>query len=348
MKMAAPIGESPGVEGAPGPEHKALVLQDSLGKMHHSTPVIRYQQTDTFRKEAGCSDKKHPPVKTRSYEQPTVASKSRSPSPYTKRRMCELSDDARQRLSHLNLGPYEFKKETDTKPPFVIEKSPSTDTSLLTCSPPEGMSASWPTYSEDLTLLGSYRPKNAEISTKPTRVDHDRSFDRLDERLIAGPAGRQSHSARSLMTHSAPSSAQKDPQTPVLNRSSLRERFHPDLSMSANWEEIHERVKKILRTHGPRQRLSFDKSVLQKEDLSRNTESSRWESCCDSKLHDRSLFNRNFSVHLDNGEYWSNRAAQYKGKNHRAIFEDSLEKIYRNMYRNASDANVRRRSLNLQ
>lgn len=33
--------------------------------------------------------------------------------------MCELSEDTRRRLAHLNLGPYEFKKETD-KPPFVI------------------------------------------------------------------------------------------------------------------------------------------------------------------------------------------------------------------------------------
>lgn len=45
---------------------------------------------------------------------------------------------------------------------------------------------------------------------------------------------------------------------------------------------------------------------------------------------------QNTTVHLDNGEYWSNRAAAYKGKPHRAIFEDSLEKIYRNMYKKAS------------
>lgn len=57
----------------------------------------------------------------RSYEQPTIASKSRSPSPYTKRRMCELSEEARQRLAHLNLGPHEFRRDTD-RPPFVIRR----------------------------------------------------------------------------------------------------------------------------------------------------------------------------------------------------------------------------------
>lgn len=51
---------------------------------------------------------------------------------------------------------------------------------------------------------------------------------------------------------------------------------------------------------------------------------------------DSSPVQQNTTVHLDNGEYWSSRAAVYKGKPHRAIFEESLEKIYRNMYRKAS------------
>ncbi|XP_078527531.1 spermatogenesis-associated protein 6 isoform X2 [Lissotriton helveticus] len=318
--------------------------QNYLSKVHQSTPVVRLE-TKASQTVSNQFQEKQTSPRARSYEQPTVASKSRSPSPYTKRRMCELSDDARQRLAQLNLGPYEFKKETDAKPPFVvrhIEKSPSPDTSLLTCSPRERTCESWPDQ-EDPSLLGSYRPKNALIITKPRRDDLDGSFDSSDERLIAGPAGRQFHSARLLMTHSAPSSAQKDSLTPVLNRSSLRERFHPDLSMSASWEEIHERVKKILRTHGARQRLTFNESVLQKEHLSRKKEDPYRNVACDSKLHDRSC-QQNTSVHLDNGEYWSNRAAEYKGKSHRVIFEDSLEKIYRNMYRNALDANKRRKS----
>lgn len=51
---------------------------------------------------------------------------------------------------------------------------------------------------------------------------------------------------------------------------------------------------------------------------------------------DSSPVQQNTTVHLDNGEYWSSRAAVYKGKPHRVIFEESLEKIYRNMYRKAS------------
>lgn len=51
---------------------------------------------------------------------------------------------------------------------------------------------------------------------------------------------------------------------------------------------------------------------------------------------DSSPVQQNAAVHLDNGEYRSGRAAVYKGKPHRAIFEESLEKIYRNMYRKAT------------
>nr|DBA28100.1 TPA: hypothetical protein GDO54_008507 [Pyxicephalus adspersus] len=55
-----------------------------------------------------------------SYRCPTRSSKSRSPSPYTQRRMCELNKDNQQRLSYLKLGSYEFKSDVDSKPPFIV------------------------------------------------------------------------------------------------------------------------------------------------------------------------------------------------------------------------------------
>lgn len=54
------------------------------------------------------------------YQQPTVSSRTRALSPYTHRKMCQLSEDARQRLSHLQLGPHHFRKETESQPPFVV------------------------------------------------------------------------------------------------------------------------------------------------------------------------------------------------------------------------------------
>ncbi|MEE6495466.1 hypothetical protein FKM82_002059 [Ascaphus truei] len=243
--------------------------QNHLGHLQHSTP-IRNNNSHRAR---------------RSYEQPTISSKSRSPSPYTNRRMCELSEDARQRLAHLNLGPYEFRKETDNKPPFVVRHvktlSPSPDTTLVSCSPKGSIrEEGWSRLHNDSSFLDSYRPIDSKISGKQHMDDLEGSLDSLNDHLLSGPAGRTSHSARFSMSHSAPPSVQKHPPSPVLNRSSLKE---------------------------------------------------------------SPLFPQDIAVHLDNGEFWSNRAAVYKGKSHRAVFEESLEKIYRNMYRNASDPNIYRK-----
>ncbi|KAM6921121.1 spermatogenesis-associated protein 6 [Xenentodon cancila] len=77
----------------------------------------------------GCSlqkDKKErkPTVTTVSkdagYQQPTVSSRTRALSPYTHRRMCQLSEDFGQRLSHFQLGPHHFRKETKSQPPFSV------------------------------------------------------------------------------------------------------------------------------------------------------------------------------------------------------------------------------------
>lgn len=54
------------------------------------------------------------------YQQPTVSSATRALSPYTHRKMCQLSEDARQRLSHLQLGPHHFRKEIKSQAPFLV------------------------------------------------------------------------------------------------------------------------------------------------------------------------------------------------------------------------------------
>uniref|UniRef100_A0A672U0Z7 Spermatogenesis associated 6 n=1 Tax=Strigops habroptila TaxID=2489341 RepID=A0A672U0Z7_STRHB len=95
-------------------------IQGDLNLVHHSTPNGKLQ-TKLPKKNTLSPEKNRHILATKSYEQPTIASKSRSPSPYTKRRMCELSQEARQRLAHLKLGPYEFRRDTD-KPPFVVRR----------------------------------------------------------------------------------------------------------------------------------------------------------------------------------------------------------------------------------
>ncbi|XP_065409879.1 spermatogenesis-associated protein 6 isoform X4 [Chrysemys picta bellii] len=310
-------------------------VQDNLDRVHHSTPNGRLQ-TRSPKKNTPSPEKNRHCLATKNYEQPTIASKSRSPSPYTKRRMCELSEEARQRLAHLNLGPFEFRRETD-KPPFVVRhiEHPSPTVDVHTWHPTRDSGREgWSRVSYDPSLLGSYRPKHTKIIRSHHGKDLDGSSDSCDEHPMSGTASRQFRSTSSLI-RSAPSSLQKHSSSPVLNRSSLRERFNSGWSTPANGEEIHKRVKNILRTHSARQRLTFDESNSSKGDSSKTRDISCKDSLCGSELQSSSSAQQNTTVHLDNGEYWSNRAAVYKGKPHRAIFEDSLEKIYRNMYKKA-------------
>lgn len=181
------------------------------------------------------SKKKKPDTATScGYKKPTVASQSRAPSPYTHRKMCQLSEEARQRLSHFKLGPYTFKKETVPQAPFVVPRSPNT--SLMETS-------------MCLTSLSS--PKR--------RTDH--TTDHTDPSLLESFRSKPSHASMqaarsSPKDHSTPVSSTFRDQSPVLTRSSLRERFQSSSSPSHS-EEIHKRVQRILNIHGPRCKLSF-------------------------------------------------------------------------------------------
>ncbi|XP_040983896.1 spermatogenesis-associated protein 6 isoform X5 [Aquila chrysaetos chrysaetos] len=197
-------------------------IQGDLNWVHHSTPNGKLQ-TQLPKKNTVSPEKSRHNLATKNYEQPTIASKSRSPSPYTKRRMCELSEEARQRLAHLNLGPYEFRRETD-KPPFVVRRVEQTSPGIKLhtwCPTQESAAEAWTKVDHDPSLLGSYRPKKAKAKST-----HGKDFDSSDvcnEDGISDPLNRQSHSAASL-EHSAPPAFQKHSLSSVLNRSSLRER----------------------------------------------------------------------------------------------------------------------------
>ncbi|XP_069837679.1 spermatogenesis-associated protein 6 [Dendropsophus ebraccatus] len=278
---------------------------------------------------------------SRRYEQPTIASKSRSPSPYTNRRMCELTEDSRQRLAHLHLGPYTFKKESCSKPPFVVrhlETSSSPDTTELSCSTRSLRSEESSGLHTDTPVPGGFTPRGGRDSRRMHIDDLQMSLDNVNnKRLQESP-----HRTMSLLSRSAPPSILRHPPSPVLNRSSLRERFQTDLRASSSWKDTHERVRSILRTHGVQQRQLYDKNVSWKEPEHSNTRNE--DSLSTRELQDSLLFPQEKSVHLDNGEFWCNRAAAYKGKSHRIIFEESMEKIYKNMYRNAANPKAYRKT----
>ncbi|XP_059503909.1 spermatogenesis-associated protein 6 isoform X2 [Stegostoma tigrinum] len=318
--------------------------EDSVMLELQSTPLRKPMTQSSKRKPSPCPRELS---NDNSYKQPTIASQTRSLSPYTKRRMAALSEDANQRLAHLNLGPYQFKKETDIKPPFVIRHVdhkllPTNDlyiasSSLASKPSSQKNSRLGSSIYNDPSLRGSYGPSRTSLNAikKPHEKDlQDNSLEDTDEPIMSEPAGRQLSPATTSMNNSTTSTFQK--QSPVLNRLSLRERFYPGSSAPTKWEEIHQRVLKVLKSNSARQRLDFNSSaeVNYSSDI---RPTSFVNSSCDTTGHLSSVLQKNASVHLGGGDYWSNRAAAYKGRPHRAIFEESLEKIYRNMYKKASD-----------
>ncbi|XP_058640466.1 spermatogenesis-associated protein 6 isoform X2 [Onychostoma macrolepis] len=319
---------------SPGPEREIL-MKRSISfpgispKVEFSTTSIieecdvKHGQPAMSSRTCPANSKKKKPDTAPScgYKKPTVASQSHAPSPYTHRKMCQLSEEARQRLSHLKLGPHTFKKETVPQAPFVVPRSPNTslmETSMCLTSqsspkrsPLRLQSRSYTTDHTDPSLLGSFRSKPSHSSMQAARS--------------------------SPKDHSTPVSSTFRGQSLVLTRSSLKERFQSSSSPSQS-EEIHKRVQRILNIHGPRCKLSFDEESEEEEGVRQSSHvSTHCDSVIDSRLPQARLIPGEPSVHLDNGTFWTDREAVYTGKPHRAVFEDSLSKIYKNLYSNASE-----------
>nr|XP_061790633.1 spermatogenesis-associated protein 6-like [Nerophis lumbriciformis] len=171
------------------------------------------------------------------YQQPTVSSTSRALSPYTHRKMCQLSLDSEQRLQHLQLGPHYFKKETESIPPFLVPTC-----SRLTDNPsflPEyymHFSHTDGLFSGDYGFhLDSYRPR-------AFRTRSDRAWS------SPGPSFRRDELTPNPPRASSASAAVKRRGT-VTSKHSFRGRLQTSDPSPSYWEQIHSRVQKILLTH---------------------------------------------------------------------------------------------------
>ncbi|XP_074523843.1 spermatogenesis-associated protein 6 isoform X2 [Halichoeres trimaculatus] len=180
------------------------------------------------------------------YQQPTVSSRTRALSPYTHRKMCQLSEDAQQRLSHLQLGPHHFRKETESLAPFLVSRCSSVSGMRTPSSSPQSSSINRHpvSFAADLTdssLRGSYRPKDARVKPGPVRVHLSPGTQSKPEACTGSPPKSNAAPSKSSLTTSYPRS--------LLNHNhSLRER--PQISQhSPSYWEIHSRVQRILQTH---------------------------------------------------------------------------------------------------
>ncbi|KAL2090084.1 hypothetical protein ACEWY4_014772 [Coilia grayii] len=283
-------------------------------------------------------------VASSGYDRPTVASLTRAPSPYTHRRMCQLSEDASQRLRHLQLGPHAFRKETCRQPPFVVPHTLSTSVpESSSCSPSLSLSK-WRSVlsgstnsAADASHLSCRRSSPAKVQVCKAHKASPSPVATSSRRCGNSPVRRGPVAA----AHSTPvpTRSPQATQSPVLNRSSLRERFKSDPSSPCRWEEIHRRVEKVLRNRSARCQLTFDEDEDEDADVDASVASRRGTALsCDRRPPPNSSAEET-SVHLDNGHYWSSKAAVYTGKPHRAVFEESLGRIYKNLYRNISSTN---------
>ncbi|XP_013869677.1 spermatogenesis-associated protein 6 [Austrofundulus limnaeus] len=221
--------------------------KDMREKLHVETNVSNSavmsstsRRSSPFAPPPGCGPQKSEKDKrhvSAGYQQPTVSSRTRALSPYTHRKMCQLSEDSRQRLSHLQLGPHRFRKETQIQTPFLVSgcsntSAMGTPSSVLNSS----MRRRSVTFADGLTdssLLGSYRPKTVQVESASVRVQSPPGTSSRHEPQIRSPA-RGSSSVQS-------SSAGSDSRS-----HSLRDRFQTGPS---DWEQIHDRVQRILQTH---------------------------------------------------------------------------------------------------
>ncbi|XP_034088123.1 spermatogenesis-associated protein 6 isoform X1 [Gymnodraco acuticeps] len=169
------------------------------------------------------------------YQQPTVSSRTRALSPYTHRRMCQLSEENRQRLGHLQLGPHRFRKETESLPPFLVSRSSSASLMGTPSSSQNNSmqrrSVSFTADHSDSSLLGSYRPRTAPVTSGSLR-------------FRSSPESRLETQNRSPVRGA--SFAEPNSRSPPTLSSSLRERLRTSPSYS---EQIHRRVRRILQTH---------------------------------------------------------------------------------------------------
>ncbi|XP_053178939.1 spermatogenesis-associated protein 6 [Scomber japonicus] len=223
--------------------------------------VTNSAQSSTSRRSSPSSSSGHSPQKNKTrrknttlrvsvdsgYQQPTVSSRTRALSPYTHRKMCQLSEDARQRLSHLQIGPHHFRKETESQPPFLVPRCSSVLGMGTPSSFPQDYSMHRRTVSfsadhTDSSLLGSYRPRTARADLSPGTVFRNEARNRNPVRATA--------SAESTLTVS------KSRSPPILHQS-LRERLQRSQPSPSYREQIHSRVQRILQTH----RASLDSYV---------------------------------------------------------------------------------------
>ncbi|XP_078533524.1 spermatogenesis associated 6-like protein isoform X3 [Lissotriton helveticus] len=246
-----------------------VIAKHEESKVHcrRDAPLSRRKNSHSPRKNSTTNDKH--------FAKATQSSKSRSPSPYTRRRMCELSNDNQQRLSQLSVGNFEFKSDIDARPPFVVrhvdsskpvgEKSssqlrPQSSRHRSRSNSFEGpvkralSFESLENSNESRKVLGDSR----ELSTSEYGSSYLDSYE-----FMNFPGNTSTGGAPECHRTSSPSDLKL--RSPILSHSALSTRIPTD--QSNTWESIHDRVRNLLTSSRAKQRLLSGVSSSEVDDV---------------------------------------------------------------------------------
>ncbi|XP_078533525.1 spermatogenesis associated 6-like protein isoform X4 [Lissotriton helveticus] len=248
-------------------DKKKRSREESKVHCRRDAPLSRRKNSHSPRKNSTTNDKH--------FAKATQSSKSRSPSPYTRRRMCELSNDNQQRLSQLSVGNFEFKSDIDARPPFVVrhvdsskpvgEKSssqlrPQSSRHRSRSNSFEGpvkralSFESLENSNESRKVLGDSR----ELSTSEYGSSYLDSYE-----FMNFPGNTSTGGAPECHRTSSPSDLKL--RSPILSHSALSTRIPTD--QSNTWESIHDRVRNLLTSSRAKQRLLSGVSSSEVDDV---------------------------------------------------------------------------------
>ncbi|XP_064606600.1 spermatogenesis-associated protein 6-like isoform X2 [Liolophura sinensis] len=129
--------------------------------------------------------------------------------------------------------------------------------------------------------------------------------------------------------------------SPVLYRRSFRDRYSDSAFSPRLSERIADRVDSALRRSNSLVKLSREMSRSTSPISSRyyNSYTNGYDSL-DELETDFTLAKNRSLVHLDNGHYWTQKAAEYRGISHEDLFQENLRKIYSKLYTGTTSSEV--------
>ncbi|XP_033738393.1 spermatogenesis-associated protein 6-like isoform X1 [Pecten maximus] len=268
----------------------------------------------------------------RNYHKPTVASvfRSRSPSPVYRKKLEQVGTSKRPSSSSC-VG----------RPPFVVrhlEKSligrvpgsggPKTKKSKKKAKRSSSRPRSALSDTEYYSDYASYPTLSKYRSNKSLRDAGDDPIPVYQSRYVPSDDEDAEVAALTRSVDDLYIPPRSRSPSPLLYRSSMRQRYgglSPAERIELRVQESLRRSREILRSVSPAPRRYSPYSSLSRnslDDLAINT----------SIVRSRSP---QAYVHLDNGKYWTEKAAQFTAKSHRQVFNDTLSSSYQKMYKNA-------------